>query len=100
MKAHAPGDLAKYIELFFVDYLINQKSVSTHTVASYRDTFRLLLGFVQSSSGQTPDNLNVRDIDSEMIVDFLNYLETERGSRFAVATNDSRGYALFTDTSL
>lgn len=79
MKTNALGNLAKYIELFFVDYLMNQKSVSTHTVTSYRDTFSLFLAFIQSSSGQTPDNLDIEDIDSEMIVDFLNYLEADRG---------------------
>jgi len=79
MKVKTAGSLAKYIELFFVDYLINQKSVSTHTVASYRDTFSLFLAFVKTSSGKMPDTLNIEDIDSEIIVNFLNYLEIERG---------------------
>jgi integrase/recombinase XerD len=79
MKLNSLGNLAKYIELFFVGYLINQKAVSTHTIASYRDTFSLLFGFIQTSSGQMPDALNIEDIDSEMIVEFLNYLETDRG---------------------
>jgi integrase/recombinase XerD len=79
MKSNNLGNLAKYIELFFVDYLINQKSVSTHTVASYRDTFSLLLAFIQTNLGQMPDTLDIEFIDSEMIVKFLNYLEVERG---------------------
>jgi len=79
MKRNTTGDLAKYIELFFVEHLINQKSVSTHTVASYRDTFSLLFAFIQSNSGNSPDTLDIEDINSELIVDFLEYLETERG---------------------
>lgn len=79
MKLNTFGNLARYIELFFVDYLINQKSVSTHTVASYRDTFSLFLAYIQSSSGQLPDSLDIEDIGSEMIINFLNYLEIERG---------------------
>lgn len=70
MKSNNLGNLAKHIELFFVDYLINQKSVSTHTIASYRDTFSLLLAFIQTNSGQMPDTLDVEFIDSEMIVEF------------------------------
>ncbi len=38
--------IAPTLEAFFTDRLINQRQASTHTVAAYRDTFRLLLTFV------------------------------------------------------
>jgi integrase/recombinase XerD len=40
--------LAPTLEAFFTDRLIRQRQVSTHSVIAYRDSFRLLLGFVQT----------------------------------------------------
>jgi integrase/recombinase XerD len=39
--------LSFLLQKFFTERLIAQKHVSPHTVACYRDTFRLLFGFVQ-----------------------------------------------------
>jgi integrase/recombinase XerD len=44
--------LAPAMEGFFTERLIAQRRASAHTVASYRDTFRLLLGFVQRRTGE------------------------------------------------
>jgi integrase/recombinase XerD len=41
------ANVAAFLEAFFTDRLIAQRRVSPHTVASYRDTFRLLLQFAQ-----------------------------------------------------
>lgn len=46
--------LAPVMEGFFTERLIAQRRASPHTVASYRDTFRLLLGFAQHHTGKTP----------------------------------------------
>ena len=37
------------LERFFTQRLMQQRQASTHTIASYRDTFRLLLQFAQIS---------------------------------------------------
>ena len=42
------------VEAFFTDRLMAQRRASPHTVAAYRDTFRLLLGFVQATTGTAP----------------------------------------------
>jgi integrase/recombinase XerD len=42
---HAPNELPSLIEGFFGKRLISQRNVSAHTIASYRDTFRLLFSF-------------------------------------------------------
>ncbi len=50
------ANLAAFLEAFFTDRLIAQRRVSPHTVASYRDTFRLLLQFAQKELGKSPSN--------------------------------------------
>ena len=42
------------LQFFFTDYLIAQRRVSPQTIASYRDTFRLLLQFVDRETGIEP----------------------------------------------
>ena len=42
--------LAPTMQAFFSERLINQRQASPHTIAAYRDTFRLLLGFAQQRS--------------------------------------------------
>jgi site-specific recombinase XerD len=38
----------KLVQEFFCNYLMAQRNMSAQTVASYRDTFRLLLAFAQT----------------------------------------------------
>ena len=42
-----PANLAALLQAFFTTRLMAQRKVSPHTIASYRDTFRLLLQFAQ-----------------------------------------------------
>jgi len=37
--------LAPVLEAFFTERLMTQRRASPNTIASYRDTFRLLLGY-------------------------------------------------------
>jgi site-specific recombinase XerC len=46
--------LAPALQAFFTDRLIAQRQVSSHTIAAYRDTFRLLLAFAQARTGTAP----------------------------------------------
>ena len=46
--------LAPVLQGFFTDKLLTQKHASPHTVAAYRDTFRLLLTFAQQATGTPP----------------------------------------------
>ena len=38
------------LQAFFTDRLITQRQASPHTIAAYRDTFRLLLGFAAATA--------------------------------------------------
>jgi integrase/recombinase XerD len=80
--------LAPVMEGFFTERLIGQRRASQHTVASYRDTFRLLLGFAQRHTGKTPARLDLADLDAVVIGAFLDHLEVERQN--SVRTRNNR----------
>ena len=65
---------------FFQRRLVTQRGASAHTIASYRDTFELLLGYAEQSTGRTPSALTLEDLDAPLILAFLDYLEDERGN--------------------
>jgi integrase/recombinase XerD len=69
--------LAPVLQAFFTQHLA-QRRASPHTVASYRDTFRLLLRFTQAHTGKAPASLELADLDAELVGAFLEHLETER----------------------
>lgn len=66
------------LQFFFTDYLIKQRRVSLQTVASYRDTFRLLLQFMQRETGIEPAALRIPQLDANSILRFLDGLEKDR----------------------
>jgi len=74
------SSLAPTLQAFFTDRLLCQREVSPNTVASYRDTFRLLLAFAQEKTGTPPARLELSDLDAPLIGAFLEHLEQERGN--------------------
>ena len=72
------ANLPPLLPRFFTDRLRSQVGASPHTVASYRDTFRLLLKFVQKRLCKAPCTLSLEDIDARIVVDFLAELEKVR----------------------
>jgi integrase/recombinase XerD len=72
--------LPALIQRFFIDRLLSQLGASPHTVASYRDTFRLLLAFASKRLGQPPSRLSIEDIDVTLVANFLENLEQERAN--------------------
>jgi integrase/recombinase XerD len=71
--------LAPALEAFFTDRLIRQRNASPHTIAAYRDTWRLLLAFAARQTGKQPSQLEVADLDAPLIGAFLDHLEHGRG---------------------
>jgi integrase/recombinase XerD len=80
--------LAATLQAFFTDRLIRQRQASPHTVAAYRDTFKVLLGFAFDRTGIQPSSLGVQDLNAPLIGEFLDHLETERGN--SVRTRNAR----------
>jgi integrase/recombinase XerD len=80
--------LAPMLEAFFADRLLHQRCASPHTIAAYRDTFRLLLTFAKDDIRKMPSDLSLMDLDTPFIVRFLTHLEKKR--RNTISTRNAR----------
>jgi site-specific recombinase XerD len=80
--------LPALIERFFTERLMRQRNVSPHTIASYRDTFRLMFAFAQVQLRKRPSALDLRDLDAPFITRFLDDLEQNRSA--SVTTRNLR----------
>jgi integrase/recombinase XerD len=76
----AEANLPRLLEQFFTERLMQQRQASAHTIASYRDTFSLLLRFVQERTKKAPSKLSLQDLDAPVIGSFLDHLEQGRGN--------------------
>jgi integrase/recombinase XerD len=73
----APG-FPTLLEMFFTRRLIAQRKASPHTVASYRDTFRLLLRFAEKQLARAPSERAMEDLNAPFLGAFLDHLESTR----------------------
>ncbi|MFO1427210.1 MAG: tyrosine-type recombinase/integrase [Steroidobacteraceae bacterium] len=73
-------NIATLTERFFTERLLRQRNVSPNTIASYRDTFRLLFKFAQARLRKPPSALSLGDLDAPFIGAFLTDLEAKRGA--------------------
>ena len=80
------------IQRFFTEWLVGQRGVSSHTVANYRDSFRLLLRFAAERLNRRPSNLDLEVIDACFVRDFLCHIESDRGN--SIRTRNNRLSAL------
>lgn len=80
------------LQRFFTDRLLGQLGASSHTVASYRDTFRLLLSFATKRLKRAPSELRLEDLDVSFLGKFLENLERDRGN--SIRTRNNRLSAL------
>jgi integrase/recombinase XerD len=80
--------LAPALQAYFTDRLIAQRQASPNTIAAYRDTLRLLLGFAAKRLGTPPSRLDIADLDAPLITAFLEHLQTQRGN--SVGTRNNR----------
>ena len=80
--------LAPTLQAFFTDRLLRQRHASSHTVAAYRDTLRILLSYAAVQVNVSPSRLDIGQLDAPMIGAFLDHLEHERGN--SVRTRNAR----------
>jgi integrase/recombinase XerD len=78
MHSKLPNGLARAVHDFFGSYLFEQRGMSRHTVLSYRDTLALLLRFVAQKRGTDPATLDFDALSSDVVLAFLNHLESDR----------------------
>jgi integrase/recombinase XerD len=68
------------VQHFFTERLLRQRQASPHTIAAYRDTFRLLVRFAAARLGRPPSTLQTEEVDPAFIGAFLEHLERHRGN--------------------
>jgi integrase/recombinase XerD len=73
-------NVATLIERYFTERLMRQRNASVNTIASYRDTFRLLFAYAQAQLRKPPSALALEDLEAPFIGAFLENLETKRSA--------------------
>jgi site-specific recombinase XerD len=68
------------LQEFFQRRLLAERGASGHTIASYRDTFELLLRYAERRTRRAASALTLDDLDAPLVLAFLDHLETERGN--------------------
>ena len=88
MRHTFPNTLARTLRGFFAEHLPLVLGASPHTVMSYRDAMALLLRFLASWRGCDVVELDLRDLDPDALLAFLEHLERDRGN--CIATRNTR----------
>ena len=83
-KTEVPQTLVgPLLQIFFMEHMCSHKRLSPQTVKSYRDTFRLLLQYLQAKMTKKPTALLIADLDAPVILSFLESLEQQRHNQHA-----------------
>lgn len=80
--------LASQLQTYFSVFAHTQRDLSPHTIAAYRDTWRMLITFLAASTGTRVENIDFSDVRAEAVTAFLDHLEHDRGN--SVATRNAR----------
>lgn len=88
----AAASFAALVQGFFCQHLIQQRNASAQTIASYRDTFRILLGYLQKVRKKQPSAIKVADLDAPVVSAFLDHLEKKRHN--GIRTRNTRFAAI------
>ena len=70
----------KLLEEFFGPYILQQRSLSPRTIASYRDTFVLMLKYAETDRLLPAYKFRITDLSAQFLADFLEYLEKQRNN--------------------
>src|SRR5271157_5450541 len=84
--------LGPALRRYFCEHLVSQRDLSPRTIGSYRDTFRLLLGFLERRYRIKPDAVCVDDLDAPRVLAFLDDLERRRSN--SARTRNARRAAI------
>ncbi|MFZ4288005.1 tyrosine-type recombinase/integrase [Variovorax sp. HJSM1_2] len=78
MNSQNTPTFAGLVQEFFTDYMVQQRGLSSRTVASYRDTFVLLLRFAEEERHLPAHGMTMPALDARFLADFLDHLEIHR----------------------
>ena len=85
-------DFPYYLTQFLGKYLPGVKNVSRHTIEAYSITFKLLLTYYEQAKATPPERLSMAEMTYDTVIEFLDWLETERGC--SITTRNQRLVAL------
>lgn len=80
--------LAAQLQTYFSVFATTQRDLSTHTIRTYRDSWRLFLIFLAQTTGLPVHKIDLEHVTVENVLAFLNYLESQRGN--SIATRNAR----------
>ena len=81
MAKKSGKDFDYYMTSFFTKYLAGERCLSTNTIKSYRDTFKLYLIFMDSVKKIPPNKMTLNDFTHDSVVEYLDWLESSKNSR-------------------
>lgn len=81
-------DFSRCLSTYFRLYLPGQKGLSTNTIASYRDTFKLILIYAKDKCDLSPEKITLSKVNYHFVIGFLDWLENDRGC--SIATRNLR----------
>lgn len=73
-----PTDFSKYISDFIVRYLPDERGASINTITAYRNTFVLLLDFIEKEKFLKVEKLTLGKIKKQTIIEFLDWIQKQR----------------------
>lgn len=80
MSRQTSPTFATLVQEFFGPYMLQQRALSPRTVASYRDTFVLLLRYAEEVIGLPAHNFDITDLSAKFLAGFLDHLEAQRNN--------------------
>ena len=69
---------SKLVQEFLTTYIVGECNYSINTKFSYATTFYLLLEFMNNEKNIKPNKIEIETMTKEVIIQFLNWLETNR----------------------
>jgi site-specific recombinase XerD len=72
--------LAPYLTRYLRDHLPRERNASPHTVSAYAHAFALLVRFAGDRLKRRPSDLTIEDLDTDLILAFLDHIEAARGN--------------------
>lgn len=72
------NNFSKLLQSFLTDYIVGECNCSLNTKASYSTTFYLLIQFLFKKYNIKSNEITFDNFNKEIIIEFLDYLETER----------------------
>lgn len=81
-------DFSKTLTKYFAIHLPGTRNLSSNTIGSYSDTFRLLLIYCREKEDICPEKLTFKDFNDSLVLRFLEWLQEER--KCGISTRNQR----------